>query len=333
MPRPTRLARRAAGVLLLATGLGGCDLFDKSLLGGEVAELCGGDAPVQAANTSIMVDTTTMRDDLNAEVAGCIGQGSPGNDGFFAVEMQEGEKWHFHVRNNSGSGVNPSIYILNSTCDDRTCQAGDAIDVCTVDRDEHLSFVADRTGLFYVGIDSRDVGGGIFNVELWRPECGNGTLEHSEGCDDPADTTCDSECRHIIGSGESEQEPNDDFTSANTTLTGAGSMTMNAQLVDLCDLDMSAMDLPANTTLTAVVLDRSGVACGTSAPEIELELLDSTGVNVIGAGSTGGAGGECPSIEGAAFATGLSGRYYLRVTTTQESALFNYQLSLTASSS
>lgn len=331
---------RASGALRLARLLplmllGACTLFDESLItGGTLAEVCGSTAPMVTENTSIMVDTSRMLDDLNSEVAGCIGQASPGNDGFFGVEMQAGEKWHFHIRNNAGTGTNPSLYILNGTCDDRTCQPGDAIDVCGSDRDEHLSFVPPTSGVFYVGIDGREAGGGVYSVEVWRPECGNGVLEHSEGCDNATDTSCDAECRHVALDGEVESEPNDDFSSANVALSALGTTSLRGQLVDLCDLDMYMLDLPdtANATLTATITDNGGAACGDSAPEVELELLDESGVRVLGNGTVGGAGGTCPSIEGAGFATGVSGRVYLRVTTTAAQALFNYRIAITAAS-
>lgn len=323
--------------LLPLAALGGCDLFDQDLyLNADASmsnlglrETCGAGAPMVAGNMSYMVDTTGMDDDLDTALAGCTGQPIPGNDGFFGVEMQAGEKWHFHVRNGSGAGVNPAIYILDNTCDDRACQRGDAIDACIENRDEHLSFVADRTGTFYVGIDARTTGGGVFSVEVWRPECGNGTPEHSEGCDAPEDVTCGDDCRRILATGAQEVEPNDDFTSSNTTLLGAGSFEVRATVVDLCDLDMFRIEVPAGGDVTATVLDRNGAVCVAGVPELNLELLDSSGVQTLGTGSVGGAGGTCPAIAGSPFATNLpAGTYFLRLTTTGLNTLFNYRLQI-----
>ena len=330
-------------LLLPLASLGGCDLFDQDLYlnaadggvdagtgGLALREACGVGAPMVEGNMSYMVDTTGTDDDLDTALAGCTGQPIPGNDGFFGVEMEAGEKWHFHVRNPSGAGVNPAIYILNNTCDDRACQRGDAIDACVENRDEHLSFVADRTGTFYVGIDARTEGGGVFSVEVWRPECGNGTPEHSEGCDDPNDATCGDDCRRILATGAQEVEPNDDFTSSNTTLLGAGTFEVRATVVDLCDLDMFRIEVPAGADVTATVLDRNGAVCVAGVPELNLELLDDSGVQTLGTGSVGGAGGTCPAIGSSPFASNLAaGTYYLRLTTTELNTLFNYRLQIT----
>jgi hypothetical protein len=65
-------------------------------------------------------------------------------------------------------------------------------------------------------------------------------------------------------------------------------------------------------------------------PDLKLELLDSTGVQVRGEGATGGAGGMCPSIVSSApFASDLAaGTYFLRATTTEEGALFSYRMQI-----
>ncbi|MCB9660051.1 MAG: hypothetical protein R3B40_24215 [Polyangiales bacterium] len=334
--RPSSRLTLALCVLALA----GCNLFDQDLYlnadaavaGLALSDTCGASAPMVSANMSYVVDTTRMEDDLDSALAGCTGQPLPGNDGFFGVEMVAGEKWHFHVRNGSGAGVNPAIYILNNVCDDRGCQPGDAIDACIEDRDEHLSFVADRTGTFYVGLDARTAGGGVFSVEVWKPECGNGTLEHSEGCDDPLDATCDADCRRVLTTGAQEIEPNDDFTASNVTQLGAGSFEVRGTVVDLCDLDMFRVEVPAGGTLTATLLDRNGAVCVDPVVPLTLELLDDSGVQAVGTGTTGGPGGACPAISGQPFATGLAaGVYFLRVTTSATSALFNYRLQITIS--
>ena len=210
---------RTTSILTLAMALGGCDYFPEELLDGAtaddggtgdageafvLADTCLGDVPMlTSALSDVTVDLSTLDDDIS-DIGFCTGADAPGNDGFFGVEMAAGDKWHFHLRTTSGGGLNPAIYVLDSTCDSRRCMAGDAIDICGVGRDEHLSFVAPQDGTYFVGIDSRISGSASYQLVAVQPVCGDGVVEHSETCDDRNTDDgdgCDSLCRAELNSG------------------------------------------------------------------------------------------------------------------------------------
>ena len=337
--------------LLLAGSLGlslaACNFFDASLYkeaemdagsdastpGLSFVDTCRGTVPMVTETVlDTPLDLSLFADDFS-DLASCTGEDTPGNDAFFAVPMVAGEKWHFHVRADDVS--NPSIYVLDS-CDARTCQPGDAIDVCGEGRDEHLSFVAPSAGTFFVGIDSRLAGGPSYQVLAIRPTCGNGELEHSEGCDDGNTTPgdgCDDQCRHEVrAAAPAEEEPNDDFTAANYLVAdGAGASVAQGQLGGRCDFDMFAVDVPEGGSIQVTMGDTSGNPCDT-VPVFTMALLRPDAATTLGVGAAT-MDNECPSI-GAdeTFAQGLpAGVYYLRVTTDEDAARFDYRLDVLVS--
>ncbi|HJK89302.1 MAG: hypothetical protein CMN31_23300 [Sandaracinus sp.] len=342
---------RLSALLLLAALVGGCDLFPKRLYleaedggafgdGGAgsaltLAETCVGEVPVvEVDEATVSIDLTELADDVN-DVAACTGDATPGADGFFAVEMEAEEKWHFHVSTRSGDGFDPAIYVLDSACDARRCQPGDAIDVCGDGRDEHLTFVAPRAGTYFVGIDSRLGGPASYQLLIVRPVCGNGELEHSETCDDgntEAGDGCDPRCRVELGAGSAgEMEPNDDFTGANLVQleVGGDALDVSGQLASSCDGDLYAVETEGPTSLRVEMLAPGGVDCpADTTPPLALSLLDENAVTVRAVGVVEGES-ACPVLE----ASFEAGRHFVSLSTMQEDArplAYVLRMSLTA---
>ncbi len=279
-----------------------------------------------SSKQSVRIDTRDLSDQIR-DVASCTGAETRGNDAFFSIDMEAGQKWHLHAKV-VGDFANPALYILRS-CDERTCQIGDAIDVCDNGYDEHLTFRAPTTARYIVGLDSQNSGGEKYDVLALAPVCGNGELEHSETCDDsnnePGDG-CDSLCRAELTAGARfEVEPNDDYSSANFLTTD--SLTVSGRLGGRCDFDMFAVTVPEGGSITAQMLDQGGQPCSSLAG-FEMTLIDTVGVHVLGTGSL--RIGQCPSISADdAFAQGLTaGTYYVRVTLDAASPPLDYQIEL-----
>ncbi|WP_428263797.1 PPC domain-containing protein [Haliangium sp.] len=285
------------------------------------------------------IDTTGLTDTAR-ELSSCLDPNDAnarwnGNEGFFAVDMQAGEKWHFHVDVLGDPPVDdPAVYVLNS-CDTRSCQPGDGSDVCGAGSAEHHSFVAGASRRYLIGVDSRGAGGAVYEIEVVRPTCGNGEVEHSETCDDgdldPGDG-CDELCHKELVPGDAvEEEANDDFTGTNRVLVdqATGELTVSGSLRVPCDFDLFAVDVPEGGSVEVEVLDANGNACAAGDPDnIELFLLNADGISLRGQGQPRG-GNLCPSIDGTDnFAVGLTaGTYQVRLGMPKgEAVLFNYQL-------
>ena len=107
----------------LAFAVAGCDYFPEELLDGadggadagtfQLAETCVGDVPMISGNLdNVSIDLSTLTDDIS-DIGFCTGADAPGNDGFFGVVMEAGEKWHFHLRTVGEEMRNPAIYVLD----------------------------------------------------------------------------------------------------------------------------------------------------------------------------------------------------------------------------
>jgi cysteine-rich repeat protein len=332
-------AQRLSAVFLPATlaFAGACNVFDASLYeaaedaGPEqenirLADQCTGDVPVVVSkNVRRATSTIGLDDTFSNDIAACTGSPEPGNDGFFQVDMVEGEKWHFHLRLKD-FGSNPAIYVMNS-CDERACSDRTGLDECGTGRDEHLSFRATTTGAHIIGVDSRSSGGADYEIEVVNPICGNGLpLEHSESCDDGNDEDgdgCASDCRAEVGDDGSEVEPNDESTNANLAQPedAVGSVRVHGDLGGRCDFDMWAVDVPEGGSIRATMLSSNGDPCADGGTEFLMKLYLRDGFRVAGAGRKRGAN-NCPSIDDSdAFAADLDGgRYFVRVTTAEDVA-------------
>jgi cysteine-rich repeat protein len=300
------------------------------------ADICSSpDVPVVTSSSQpVRIDTSKLSDKIR-DLASCTEFQALGNDAFFAVDMEAGEKWHFHA-SIVGEQANPAVYVLRS-CDERTCQVGDAIDDCNDGFDEHLSFSAPTTSRYFIGIDSREAGGEVYDVLALSPVCGDSILDHSETCDDGnlvANDGCDERCRFELAPASPstltfELEPNDDFTSANYVQPEAiaSQVKISGRLGGRCDFDIFVIDVPEGGSLQAEMFEQQGVACTTST-EFNMTLLDSSGVRNIGDGTV--KSGTCPSLDASnAFSTGLTaGLYYVRVTTDSTAQSIDYELHL-----
>ena len=289
---------------------------------------------VTSSRFPVRIDTSVLTDRVR-DLTSCTEFEALGNDAFFAVDMEAGQKWHFHA-NIVGEQSNPAVYVLRS-CDTRTCQEGDAIDECNKGYDEHLSFAAPTTSRYFIGIDSRQSGGETYDVLALAPTCGDGLLEHSETCDDGnlvALDGCDERCRFELAPPSPtaltyELEPNDDFSSANLVLPGtpAATVKVSGRLGGRCDFDMYALEVPEGGSIRADMFKRQGVDCDAT-PVFDMTLMDSSGVRKIGEGTLKTE--NCPSLDDTdAASTGLSaGVYYVRVTTSSEVQAVDYELHL-----
>jgi cysteine-rich repeat protein len=303
----------------------------------ELAQECGTpDVPVvESSSDFVLVNTEGLGNHFDE--LSCLADQPQGDEGFFAIDVVAGERWHFHVRVTDDFS-NPAVYVLPQ-CDERSCQTGDGLDACGPGSDEHLSFVAPEAGRYIVGVDTRAPGGAAFELLALRPICGNGGMpEHSESCDDgntsPLDG-CDDRCRaELRAAAPQEVEPNDDRVAANVVLLDQDTMSLvaHATMGGRCDFDNFLVTVDEGSTLSAVVGAASADACDASAPPVTLQLRAPDGVTVLGQGTAQG-DNACPSFgPGDAFASGLqAGDYIVRVFTGQAEAAFEYSLDVSVS--
>lgn len=334
----------------------GCFVFDPSLymnadagsdasspLSGELAEVCGDEAPMLTLGGTTRSHTfavdTRGRVDSERDVSGCTGRVESGPDLFLAMEATEGDRWHFHARVDPAvGGADPAIYVLRS-CDARACTEGDGLDVCGAGSDEHFTFVPDATARYVVAFDSPDSEGFAGMIEAYRTECGDGTQDHGENCDDGndlEDDECDNACRRVLsGASVLEREVNDDIHAANALRVGiAGSISVRGEIDGFCEVDVFALEVPESASLTVAMREEGGGACPAVAEGVVLELVELVGVSEprVRVAGTVPSGGVCPEIAAdAALARDLpAGTYYLRVSKVQERPdEFRYQLDVT----
>ncbi|MBW2461995.1 MAG: hypothetical protein JRH11_10135 [Deltaproteobacteria bacterium] len=290
-----------------------------------LSDTCRGGPPLLTSSTGeFSVDTAGFSNNIS-DVASCSGTAAPGNDGFFSLDMTAGDTWHFHITA-LDPGLDPVVYVLASGCDARTCQRGDATNNCNKEN-EHFTYVAPADGVYVVAVDDVNGSGGSYLVNPVFPVCGNGTLEHSETCDDPAAADCTERCTSIVTSAGGEVEPNDDAAGANVLDFTTG--RVRGDVADQCDLASFRFTAPAGATLNAVVYSRGTTACNSAAPALDLELLSTNGRTLFG--SVTSAPGECPQILGTEpFAMGLDGDYVLRIRPTgDDERMYDFDLEVT----
>ncbi len=295
----------------------------------QLADACGSaDIPVfEPSDDFRSIDTEILRNDFDE--LNCLATRPGGNDGFFALDLAAGDRWHFHVRV-TDEVANPAVYVLRS-CDERACQPGDGNDLCGDGTDEHVSFVAPESGRYYVGIDTRAPGGSNLELLAVSPTCGNGgEPEHSETCDDgnlAAFDGCDPQCRaELTNLAPNEVEPNDDQVGANVLLLDQDTGSINAigSIGGRCDFDNFFLQVPTDgASILAQLSTAGGQACPDDAPPVTLQLLASDARTLVGERT-----GDCPSIDDeSSFAQDLAaGGYYLRVVADEDAPLFEYAL-------
>ncbi|MBN8614029.1 MAG: hypothetical protein J0L92_25755 [Deltaproteobacteria bacterium] len=262
-----------------------------------------------ASSMSVAIDTRDMRDHGSAELT-CSRETASGPDGFASVSMGANDRWHFHFRH--VGDADPVLYVLPS-CDVRLCTEVVA-DACNTGADEHLTVATGSTPVdYFLAIDTADAAGLTGSLEIIHPTCGNGMIEHSETCDGTA--RCGTDCRaELSGAFLEEANPNDDRFSANHIL-GMGPVMVTGRVVTPCEVDWFMIDVPEGADVDAELLTSTGTACGTSRPQIELDLFRESGSLPIATGIEAG-GGACAAIASASApgARNLAaGRYFLRV--------------------
>lgn len=228
-------------------------------------------------------DTSEM---TNASDVTC--SASAGHDGFFAVETQPGEEWHFHL-DAIGGDRDPSIYILEEgsggRCDSRSCEQSS--NRCSGSSDEHFLFIPDGAtpATWFLGIDDANEGGGEYLLTAVLLSCDGFADQHGEGCDDPADPGC-RQCRRVISADADtirEFEPNDNVKEANFVDIPSGEpITVNADLGGLegCFYpDVFAVNIPegGGTLRATPINDVTGEPCAAGNVNVRLEILSVTG--------------------------------------------------------
>lgn len=313
---------RLRWLLLFALG---CDLFPADLYRQDAAPPDAGASPVLPLVGECLDPPLLEQEVVNAPVdldghpdsegGGRCGLTTPGNDAYFAIPMEAGEKWHVHVHTRPSLGFDPAIAILDG-CDGACAKA---IDHCRADQDEHLSFVAPAAGTYVVRLDGANPGGGLYDVLVVQPVCGDGGgREHSESCDDGNTVSgdgCDSRCRAELGSGDGEVEPNDDPSEANVLV---GPVSVTGRIGGRCDLDYFVVAHPGGP-LVATLGALDGGPC--VAPSATLELVDAAG-SVLAAGAPTADG--CARLERSV----AEGELFLRVDADPEAPDFAYALAI-----
>ncbi|HJL18461.1 MAG TPA: hypothetical protein RMH99_22545 [Sandaracinaceae bacterium LLY-WYZ-13_1] len=358
-----RPSRAGALVAVLAAVLGGgCfGLFDENLylaaedgganadagpgLRGDLAEVCGDEAPLlyfpQGAQSFDFDVDTRGRADTSSEVTRCTGRAQTGPDLFLRIDALRDEHWHFHVDVDPFEGreaANPAIYVLRD-CDERACSEGDGLDVCDAGSDEHFTFIPRADDRFVVAFDSPDSDGFQGRVSAFRTVCGDGRRDHSENCDDgnaEDGDGCDGDCRsELSGSQPREIEVNDDLYGANFLVLGAGeSMRVRGSVDTSCEVDVFAFDVAEGGAVRASLTGEGAAECPTALEGVELALLElGTGGSSVRVTGSVPDGGVCPAIdETVSLARDLpAGTYYLRVTHVPDrfDTSIGYELSVT----
>lgn len=279
------------------------------------ADSCGDSSAfvIGQRQLDIIVDTRGLSNQTTVPCAP-----SAGNDAFFALDVVAGEVWHFHLTSAGAEARNPVLYLLSDDCDDRACIQNS--DSCAGTGDEHFAFVAPSTGRWYLGIDSAEAGGGVFQLDAFRPVCGDGMQEHGETCDSDEPSACGGagcvNCRcRVSPSSPGEKFPNDNLYEANQIdLEGTDSITITGGLAGpgSCDEstypDVYTILINDQEDLSVSLNNFSGTDCasGDDVP-VQLSLLTSSGSLARPQQSDGNG---CAIIDAADLP---SGRYFIHV--------------------
>ena len=248
-------ATTRAVLVLWALGAGGCFLVSPEhrdgVLGGGGRDAGPRDGAVEETDTGVDAGGTmnilqdrcgdptvryeVLRDsrppfivdtrDLFNRISSCGAGMAPGNDGYLAIEVTAGDLWHFHVIPDPatpGQDRNPFLYLVQaqgSSCDTRACRHSS--NSCLGGGDEHFAFTAPADGIWYLGIDDVNPGGGVYQIEAVRLNCGDGMKVHGEACDGAAN--CNTACQEILSAARpNEIEANDNEIEANFLMLPVG---------------------------------------------------------------------------------------------------------------
>lgn len=351
-----RQARRAAGNVAWATPVAllfACQVFDQSLYlaatdgaaeddGHHEGETDGeglalndecteqdSPVPILESSDAHRVSSTEMLGSEFSAYPGCATTVDyRGPDAFFALEAGAGDRWHIAVTPEDES-VDAAIVVLGA-CDPQACL--DVMDRCGAGDAEEITIVADQARTFLIGVDSVTEGVGTpVDITAIKTQCGDGVLDHGEACEDgnlDAGDGCDPACRiELADAVNSEVEPNNWKTEGNVIAVG-GEVRITGRLGGSCDTDHFVLTAEEGDTIVATLTDGAELACGAAAPAVMMKLIQQSTGTQRGAGTPGGAGGNCPSIEvGDAFNESLpAGEYHLVMAADRDSESFDYVL-------
>jgi cysteine-rich repeat protein len=331
-------------------GAPGCDVFDEQLekrldeaneeddAGTKpplmLSDVCEASRPEVTSDPDIkqVIPITGLRANVSESGDECVVSSDVLGraDGFFQITAKAGQRWHFHV--DASPGQNLALLALDDGCDVRSCFA--AADVCSTAESEHFTFVPASTGTYVImveGIDTTKVDD--LTMLAVSPECGDGSQDHSEVCDDRNVTSgdgCDKYCRKELSAQNSEElEPNDDSFGANVlTARRDQPIIVRGKIAGMtCPADYYFLHLDTAQNLNAKVLKGAGGAC-TDAPPMSLRVLEAEaeirqGSEVEAAPLP--AKGACPELN----ASLAAGDYLIRLQHTEKAAQFDYRLTLT----
>ena len=296
--------------------------------GPPAGDTCGDpDAMLLTGRQSIVVDTrphTNTENGFSLRPCDQLG-GMPGNEIFYRLEVQDGEYWHFHLAVDASAGIarDPKIFVLpadgSGGCNEAACEVTYFSNACSGSGDEHFGFEFPRGGEWFLGIDDGLEGGGVYDLEAFRPTCGDGMRVHGEPCDHMEEGTrpCSQQCRGMIGDTGgvaafgfpiNAKEANevtfngsfDPVNIMNVALGGGGENACNYPY--FFALNISDVDAPATIRATG---SRPGCPGAAGSPLMGLELFVNRGttLELQAAGS-----GTCPTVEATDLAAGL---YYV----------------------
>ncbi|MEM9190883.1 MAG: hypothetical protein AAGF12_16985 [Myxococcota bacterium] len=306
--------------MLFGPSATGCIVFDDAELQGagsqSLAASCfesESSVPIYAEEINFTVSAEGLLDTFHNFAICGLPEDLRGPDGFFALDLGAGERWHF-VAEPKSPDADVQLYVLSS-CDDRSCLCGS--DLCTEGLAERMNFVAKRPGRYLVGLEA----GEATEVQLraFPVICGNGAQEPGEGCDDGNNVIgdgCDDGCRiELPPEGGIEAEPNDDLFEANVIDAPGSTIELRGSLRGSCDVDRFELVIPEGASITGYVTDPLDQPCvGDTAP-VSVAILDPAPGGFTQRGNPGPNSGVCPSFDaGAPGITAMpAGRYQVVV--------------------
>lgn len=218
---------------LLVLGLTACDGSYPALsrdsgvrdgsLDGDTSE-CPSTATVTIAETTRDVRVTPSASGLASL---CDPGGPTGARAYLALDARAGEHWHVHA--SASATAELRLAVLAASCDPGACL--ELSSFCSGGGDEHLDFVADASGRYWIVLEDEASTGTELRVDAIRTVCGDGTAEHGEACDDGNTVSgdgCDRRCRRELL--DFEVEPNDTPIAANVLRPVGGSATISGNL-------------------------------------------------------------------------------------------------------
>ncbi len=255
MSRSTRLLALGS---LVAIALASCNVFDEGLIPDEptavdpsqlpVGDTCEAAPRVDSSNVYRDVSVESVKDDSRFLPA-CLGSEieSRGKDLYFSVSMAADDVWHFHVQ--AVPGVDPAVYVLSDCGDPRNCKDTYwGANACSTGQDEHFTFKAPAAGVYRVGVDytgAEEVPAeGPLKIVAVKRECGNGTLEHPETCDEDSPTCVD--CRRLLADGGDDTGSKNDGPLDATFLAPdvSAPFSITGSFEKACDFDFFELRLP-----------------------------------------------------------------------------------------